>query len=160
MKEILQKSGFDKPEYLFGLTELQLSHLEENIDQDRTIFESVETQCVHKEVYKASRKFKFLPGHRILILNFSQSPPKTDTNPRTNHSFEHPAFSILLQNMIQTALNNYENSPTNNRYPELLMDFAIYIYIMAGKACYEVIAANLPIPSAHTICNINYHLLN
>lgn len=146
----MQSSGFDKPEYLYGITELQLEQLEEYINQRKNILANIE--CSHKEIYQNSQNFKLLPGHRTLILNLSKRPPQTDTN----QAIEHPAFSILLQNLIQTALNNYEKPASYNRYSELLMDFAIYIYIMAGKACYEVIAANLPIPSVVTICNINF----
>lgn len=117
------------------------------------IFENIVVDCSHIDNYRNNEHFKFLPGHKILLLNFSQSQAQTNTNSNTNQIFQHPSFSILLQNLIQTALNNYEKSSSNNRYPEILFDFAIYIYIMAGKRCYEVIAANLPIPSATTICN-------
>lgn len=147
MKEIFQKNGFDSPEYLSELTEVHLNSLEDAINQNRTNFGYVSTGCEHMQFYNDnSRNFMFLPGHRLFLLKFSKSM-------HSSISFEHPAFSILLQNMIQTALNNHGKSSSNNRYPELLMDFAIYIYIMAGKASYEVISANLPMPSAVTIGN-------
>lgn len=161
----MQKSGFDRPDYLYNLTELQLNQLEENINKNRIILESIEIECSHKEMYKSRQNFKFLPGHRTLILRFAQSLAQSSRQANTeklaektfDRTFEHPALSILLQNLIQTALSNYENSSsTSNRYPKLLMDFGIYIYITAGKACYEVIAANLPLPSASAICNDNF----
>lgn len=151
LKEILQQSGFDSPEFLVGITELQLNQLEVDINRDRTIVENIKTECVHIKNYKNDQNFKFLPGHRFLILKFSQNPVQEVKN----RTFEHPSFSILLQSLIQTALNNYEKPSTNKRYSELLTDFAIYVYIMAGKACYEVISANLPMPSANTICKNN-----
>lgn len=156
MKEILKKSGFDTPEYLCGLTEFQLNQLEENINLNRTMFENIQIECLHIANYKNNQNFKFLFGHRFLILNFAKIPAPTDTNRTFARTFEHPSFPILLKQMIKTALNNYEKSSTSNRYPELLMDFAIYIYIMGGKACYEVVAANLPLPSTNTIRNNNF----
>lgn len=129
-----------------------MKELEKNINLNKSILENIE--CVHTRFYKNSlensKPFEFLPGHRLYLLNFAQSPAKTDTN----QTFDHPAFSKLLQILFQTALKNYNNtSSKNNRYSEDLMDFAIYIYIMAGKACYEVISANLPMPSFKTIRN-------
>lgn len=154
LKDILCKNGFDSPEYLDGLTEEQLDSFEESISQNRRNFGDVSVKCEHLDFYNnESQKFKFLPGHRIFLLNFSKSIQSFSSTPSSNQSFEHPAFPILLRDMINTALNNHGKSVQNNRYPELLMDFAIYIYIMAGKACYEVISANLPLPSAVTIGN-------
>lgn len=151
LKEIFQKNGFDSPKYLSELTEVHLNSLEDAINQNRTILGYVSTGCEHMQFYNDnSRNFMFLPGHRLFLLQFSKS---VHLDVHSNISFEHPAFSILLQNMIQTALNNHGISSSNNRYPELLMDFAIYVYITAGKASYEVISANLPMSSAVTIGN-------
>lgn len=94
----------------------------------------------------------FLPGHKLLILKFAQSPIQTNEK----QAFKHPAFSILLQNLIETALNNYQRRPTNNKYSDLVADIAIYIFINAGKACYEVIAANMHMPSASTLGNYTF----
>lgn len=149
MKAILEKSGFDSPEHLRGITESQLNQLENYINQKRMILENIEIQCSHIQFYKQSQNFEFLPGHRLLIDKVSQSPPNVDQY----LTFEHPAISTLMQKMIQTALNNYNKAPEGNRYPNLLMDFAVYIFIMAGKACYEVIASNLPFPSTIAISN-------
>lgn len=133
---------------MYGLTELTLNELEKGISKNGTIFENFSTRCVHAANYvNMNQNFAFIPGHRILLLNFSQRPHQTDSN----EAYNHPAFPILLQYLIKTALNNHEKSASNARYPELLMDFAIYIYIMAGKSCYEIIAANLPLPSAVTV---------
>lgn len=144
----MRKSGFDTPGNLYGLTELQLSQLEQEINP--SIFENLDTGCPHIKAYKdasESKKFRFLIGHRLQILKAAQIQPRSNEN----SAFEHPGFSVLLQAMINTALNNYEKSANNNRYTDLITDFAIYIYIMAGKACYEVISANLPLPAASTI---------
>lgn len=137
--------------------------MEENIDQNKTLIGSIKTEflgdCSHIEYYKNSQNFKFLPGHRLFILKFSESLPEADGNDAFQRAFQHPAFSPLLQNLIQTALKNYDKSSTNKRYSNLLTDFAIYIYIMAGKAVYEVIAANLPLPSTSTIGNYILNLV-
>lgn len=154
MKEILCKNGFDSQEYLDGSTEEQLDSFEESISPNKKRFGDVSVQCEHLDLYNdQSQMFKFLPGYRMFLLDSSKSIHSSSSTPSSNQPFEHPAFPILLRNMIKTALNNHGKSVQNNRYPELLMDFAIYIYIMAGKACYEVIFANLPLPSAVTIGN-------
>lgn len=154
----MQKSGFDSPTYLHGMTEIQLNKLEGNINQNRSILENIETgslgECSHIEHYTRIENFKFLPGHRFLIMKASKIPPPIDEN----QAFEHPAFSTLFQSLIKCALKNYEKLPTSYRYSNLIKDFAIYIYIMAGKACYEVVAANLPLPSASAICNYIFKL--
>lgn len=149
LKQMLLKCGFDSPEYLKGVVKVdELTELEKYIDQDRTILNF--PVCLHKETYANQKTFKFLPFHRILILNWSANAD-TCSNSIDSISIEHPALSPVLREMIRAALSNYKKLPTNNRYPDLLMDFAMYLYIMAGKASYEVICANIPIPKAGTI---------
>lgn len=159
LKEILKQSGFDEPQHLYGLAELNqlLDELEENINSNKSIISNIQIDCSHINNYKTSQNFKFLPGHRIVIRKLVENQIETNT---CAPKFEHPSFSILLQSLIQTAVNNYGKSSSIYRYPELLMDFAIYLYIMAGKACYEVIAANLPLPAAGTVCNNNLKIHN
>lgn len=147
----MQRTGFDSPECLNGMTEANLIDLENHISENKRIVENI-AECLHIKNYQDGKNFKFLPGHKTLILNLSQGVNR-DTNLSTNSiMIEHPAFSPLLRSSIKTALNNHEKIPTQKRYPDLLKDFSIYLYIMAGRACYEVIAANLPLPSASTIC--------
>lgn len=137
------------------MTEANLIDLENYISENKSIVENINAECLHIKNYQDGKKFKFLPGHKTIILNLSQGINR-DINLSTNSiMIENPAFSPLLRSLIKTALNNYEKIPTQKIYPDLLKDFSIYLYIMAGKACYEVIAANLPLPSAGTICN-NY----
>lgn len=145
------------------MTELQLNEFEDYINQNRRILTECLGNCSHIKSYQSNQNFKFLPGHKLLLLKVAQSPPRIDKNqtfePRFASRFKHPGFSTLLQHLIETALNNFEKAAANNRYSDLVMDFAIYIYIMAGKACYEIIAANLPLPSAVTIRNYYFQII-
>lgn len=65
---------------------------------------------------------------------------------------EHPAFSAILRELISSALTNFNRDPKGRKYSEILFDFAIYMYILAGKASYEVMCGNLPLPQVTTIC--------
>lgn len=126
------------------MTEELLDQLENNINQDRRVLENIESQCEHMKLYKESH-FQFLPGHRHLILTAS---PNVETQ-----AFKHPAFSPLLQNLIQVSLNNYEQPKNRYRYTDLITNFATYTHINAGKAFQEVMAANLSVPTTSAICN-------
>lgn len=142
--------GFDIPQYLEYIDEKNLDDLEKHVDQDRTILGNSDSKCHHMTIYANQSTFKFLPLHRIIILNWyrstnSKQPEKDFVN------IEHPAFSSILRAMIRTALSNYDKPPRNNRFPELIFDFSIYLYIMAGRVCYETISANLPMPKVGTI---------
>lgn len=106
--------------YLHHFTESSLNQLEEHINSNRMLLENME--CEHIEKYKNDEQFTFIPGHRHFILEFSKIQARSEGS----QTFKHPSFSILLQNLIQTALNNHKNASKNaNRYPDLLMDFAI-----------------------------------
>lgn len=146
----MYKSGFESPNYLRNITDAQLNQLENFINEDGTIFNNLNIDCPHIGIYLNQQNFKFLPGHRFHILNWSENC-KDNSVSNENIAIEHPAFSPILREMIRTALLNYEKLPTNNRFPELLMNFSIYLYIMAGRACYEIISANLPLPKAGTV---------
>lgn len=135
------------------MTQDHLNQLENQIGQDRTIFNSFGVDCSHITTYMNQQNFKFLPGHRFSISSYVERmvTARATNDPNESIQIDDPAFTPLLREMIRTSLNNYGKLSTNNRFTELLMNFSIYIYIMAGKSCYEVICANLPLPKAGTI---------
>lgn len=142
--------GFDIPQYLEYIDEKNLDDLEKHVDQDRTILGNSNLKCQHITIYVNQSKFKFLPLHRILILNWFRLT-NSEQLEKDIVKIEHPAFSSILRALIRTALSNYDKPPRNNRFSEIIFDFSIYLYIMAGRNCYETIAANLPIPKVGTI---------
>lgn len=66
------------------------------------------------------------------------------------------AFSPIMVELIRSALKNQNKAPNARRFSEVIMNFSIYLYIMAGKACYEIISSNLPLPKANTISEYDY----
>lgn len=89
-------------------------------------------------------------GHRAVILDWCQNKlneqPSDDT-----FSIKDVSFSPILREMIISASSNYHKTPNAHRFSKLLMDFSVYMYIMAGKATYDILCANLPLPKSGTV---------
>lgn len=135
------------------LNEDMLNQLENQIHQDNQSIAKVKQicSCDHLKLYEEQENFKFLLGHRAMILKWCEGKnPKQSTS---NDSFQinNPAFSPVMREIIRASLLNHNKHPNTRRFSELLMNFSIYIYIMAGKACYEIISANIVLPKAQTI---------
>lgn len=122
----------------------------ESIINDEKQFKSV--KCTHSETYSAQKKFKFLIGHRFALLKWCKSIEEDKKT--TSFHLENLAFSPIMREMIDSALKNFDKPDNTNRFSGVLKDFAAYMYIMAGKASYEILAANLPIPRAKTVCEL------
>lgn len=140
------------------MNEKCLNELEEHVNENRQILGQIiqSLDCDHANLYGALKRFQLLPGHRALFLSWCEIQRQSlDQIEHAENSREsllnNPAFSIILVEIIRSALNNHTKSPNARRFSKLLMNFCIYLYIMAGKACYELISANLPIPKAKTI---------
>lgn len=153
-----------------------LLELENYIDKRlRNIF--AELKCKHNETYsKSIGKFQFLPGHRALILNLKPSLKQSffnmststssnlSTIPTSSSNFgeilsnildevrKSPAFSNVLREIIESAINNYAKTPNLYRYSEFIRYFALYLFLLCGRRSYEILSSNLPFPSASTIC--------
>lgn len=150
LKSLLIESGYDSQPSLKCINDTLLLELEENIEKNRWMLEKL--SCVHAKSYQTMRTFKFLPGHVVLLLDWCKNIDKNDLqNPNTTSTIEHPAFSTLLKEMLSNGISNYGKTPNSHRFTQVLMDFSIYIYIMAGKACYDVLCANFPLPKTVTI---------
>lgn len=70
----------------------------------------------------------------------------------------HPAFSGLLKELIETALYNFDQTPTRYRYSQKIKYFSMYIYMFSGRFCYETISNNLPFPKADTVCKLFWYV--
>lgn len=151
VKSILINSGYDNWYSLKCLNDTLLVKVEENVGQNRWITEKL--CCEHAKQYHTAKKFEFLPGHSTMLLdwcqNLSQNRSKTDEI--KSFITKHPAFSPILREILSNALSNYEKPSNTRRFSQNVIDFSIYMYIMSGKACYEVLSANLPLPKAGTV---------
>lgn len=165
VQEILIQNGYDNVNSLKLLSESSLKELENCIQEDwQRILNSVEKsleksckKCTHLEIYSKQKKFAFLIGHKTLLLKWCQELNEVKIEEQS-FFIDNPAFPPMLQNIISTALNNTGKEARARRFP-LLLDFAIYLYIMAGKTSYEIIAANIPFPKAKTISKFYFCLI-
>lgn len=58
--KILKETGFDSEDALLELNDISISIIEEFVQQDRIILK--------ESIYENREPFKFLPGHRVLLL--------------------------------------------------------------------------------------------
>lgn len=150
--KIFNVCGYDNVHSLKCINDKHLNELEEYVNQNRQIIQSMD--CEHSNVYGAQHKFQLLPGHRAYILRWCETQHQNQSHADDickESLLNNPAFSTIMVEIIRSALNNYTKSPNARRFSEVLMNFCIYLYIMASKASYELISANLPIPKAKTI---------
>lgn len=158
IKSFLIKSAFDNIASLMCINDEVITKLEEHIDKNRWMIDGL--TCRHVELYRSSlatsSKFEFLLGHRAPLLYWCQNDLKSVEREleRGTFTLEDEAFTSILREMVTSALSNHKKPPNTHRFSQLLMDFAIYVYIMAGRACYEVISENLPLPKAGTVGKI------
>lgn len=149
---ILKESGFDTNASLSSINEQSISEIEQYVSEERTILKGTS--------YENCDRFKFKPGHKSLIMSIphelkllSETENSDNEHFLQNKPIDVSDFSFVLQNLITTAQNNAGKHPKGYRYGEIIRDFATYIYLLSGRACYESLSANLPIPQVNTICN-------
>lgn len=132
--------------------------------------------CCHSNSYKlqvVEKCFRFVPGHRALILqlpkyleenrnkilNYARNHDADGSHFEAMvHSIENmPALSNMLKELLINAMKNFEKPQNQNRYSEVVKHFAMYIYMMCGKKCYEILQANLKLPATSTISKYTTH---
>lgn len=165
IEKILICSGYDTLLSLKHISFDTLTQIENHVN--RHLPEIVQKfDCCHESFYKQQTEFKFLPGHCDLILALSralsnyeiQNEPKP-SNQTFNMTFNlvqavenHPNLSVILKELIKTALRNAKYEKNNAQYNDIIRYFATHIYIIGGRSCYEVLYKNLPLPSVSTVC--------
>lgn len=144
---ILEESGFDTKTSLLNIDANTIIEIEEFVNKNR--------QILAKTSFDFSQTFRFKPGHKKFILNLSVrlSTQFESTNIVRNGQEvdEYNDFSYILKSLIDVAKLNSGKDPKGFRYIESIRYFATYIYLLCGRACYEALSANLPIPQANTI---------
>lgn len=144
---ILTESGFNSKMALKGIGLESIAQIEKYFNSN---YEKLRGG-LSGSLYENMEQFKILPGHRVLIESI---PQYVDQLKITNQSstLNRNTFSYVLNLLIETAENNSDRDPKGRRYDELLRYFATYLYLMSGRAFYETLSANIPIPQANTIC--------
>lgn len=151
IKHILQECAFDTESSLKAIDDDVIADIERHVNGDREI--------VKNTTYETVIPFKFKPGHKIFLLQLPkqiEKVRKTKTEkPKEEFSLTQlKGFSYILKTFIETSQANSGKQPKGNRYNETNRYFSTYIYLMCGRACYETLSANLPIPSSNTIRKI------
>lgn len=145
---ILDRSGYDTKTALMALDDEAIDQLEQYIRENKSVLQNTS--------FQTGGIFKFKPGHRKLLLELPKRIQNmignTDRKANEPGNVSHSSkFSYILNMLINTAKVNSDKEPKGSRYHETIRYFATYIYIMCGKACYETLSANLPLPKAQTI---------
>lgn len=148
LKSILIQSGFDNAASLMCINDTHIENVEKFVEENRSLVE--EMKCGHANSYSSMNQFKFLPGHRAILLDWCQNKLKSDAESK-KFTVENAAFSPILREILESALTNHHKPKNAHRFSKLLMEFSIHVYIMVGKASYEILCANLPLPKSGTV---------
>lgn len=151
---LLKECGYNN---FAAVNELQIddiASIEKFIDENlKYMVEGL--NCCNSCTYKNLKHFKFLPAHRNFILNLENRLNVMKTMPeKCVSSIEQSAieeFSPLLQTLIRTAERNAHKVSTQFRYDEMIKYFAMYIHMVCGKMCYEILSNNLHLPQSSTV---------
>lgn len=117
---------------------------------DRNVLD--ELDCCHSEQYKKQTKFKFLPGHRAVLLSLPNKIRQNSEKKCEKKCVQsNTEFPVILNELISTAQENALKLKNSSEYSNTIRFFFTYIYLMSGKSAYETLQKNLPIPSTKTI---------
>lgn len=149
--QILIQNGYDNTLAMREITDDEISIIERAVGKK---YEPVlETSRYYSE-WNSSEPFMFLPGHRKLIKELGKEVAKfmayVDTREKADIHF--PDAPSILKEMIKSLKQNKNVSKSHRRYSEALQWFSAYIFILSGKAAYEILCSNLPMPQAPTVC--------
>lgn len=133
------------------LSESSILDIEEYITNSyKNIFH--EFTCRHTDIYKTQTHFKFLPGHRLLLLSLPNHAMKISPQIENRISTtQNQSFSVVLNELIKTAELNSGREMHHVRYSDIVRYFSTVIFLLGGKNLYETLVKNLPIPSSKTI---------
>lgn len=146
--KLLISAGFETLIALKELDSNSIHLIEEYVQKNRCLLSG--------SVYENDDHFQFLPGHRKVILSIPKYLNELETsNPINNAAYQRPELSIILKSLLEMAEKNQNRNPKGFRYSEIIRNFATYVFLMCGRACYDTLCANLPIPKTDTICKLS-----
>lgn len=152
LKKILSFTAYDCVNSLRLLDAEKVAEIERYVSEfGRCIIDNLD--CCHSDKYKNQKTFKFLPGHRSILMSLPQkieinNDKKLDQLKEKNSD----VYSVILTQLIDTAQINAKKPKNKAIYSDIIRNFSTFIYLMSGRACYEVLHRNLPIPSTKTVC--------
>lgn len=150
VKKILDYCAFDTLLSIELLNDEHIKNIEEYVSKERKIL--YELTCDHGREYQKHPLFKFLPGHRILLIDLPTHVKMLREKNTEITGIHDSRFSVVLNELVNTATSNSKVDKHHARYSEELRYVATYTYLQGGKSCYEFLNRNLPFPSTKTIC--------
>lgn len=144
---ILTAAGYDSRIALKRITAEKITEIEDYFNANATNLYSGLVGTSYENV----QPFKILPGHRVLIESLPQYLDEIILTEKPVSNQLSNDFTYILKLLIESAENNSSREAKGRRYNECLKYFCTYVYLMCGRACYETLSANLPLPQASTI---------
>lgn len=148
IKFILTSAGYDSRLALKKITSERITEIEDYFNAN---IENLSSGLVGS-CYENVQPFKVLPGHRALIENLPQHLDEIISTEKPVSIQYTNDFTFILKKLIESAEKNSSREAKGCRYDKCLKYFCTYVYLMSGRACYETLSANLPLPKASTIC--------
>lgn len=149
LTKILYLTGFDHPIAVKAIGRETIQDIEKYVSQN--LKPSLVNSC-----YDGIEEFVFLPAHKTILLSLPDYIEKYENQSKNDDSIiETLPVSFIMKQMIKTAFNNRDRDQKHRQFSSEIRHFATYIYTMCGKACYEVLCNNLPLPQANTVCKFD-----
>lgn len=143
---ILKSAGYNSAISLEGMNEDEINVIEKFVQQNKHLVNSSE--------YCDTNPFVFLPGHKKILVLLGEKAKNFKPTKRKNDEFSLSEARLILKELIKSEMNNAHVPPTRNRYSDIIQWFSTYIYILSGKAAYEILCNNLAIPKVPSICKL------
>lgn len=95
-----------------------------------------------------------LPGNKKYIIALGKKAKQYESYlaEKQKSELDLSAATLIMKELLKTATQNANVPPTRHRYSEIIQWFSTYIYLLSGRAAYEFLSCNLPLPSVPTIC--------
>lgn len=97
-----------------------------------------------------------LPGHKKFIVALGKKAKEFESSlakaKKEKSEIDLPGATFIMNELVKSAMQNANVAPTRHRYSEDIQWFSTYIFLLSGRAAYEFLSSNLPLPSVPTIC--------
>lgn len=162
---ILNCCGFNHPASWRNFSDGSISEINEHMRKfSRRNVRKLLVDCTlhgcptaHYKNLDEKNVFTLLPGHRVLITEIAKCIEQdrqniVDENFCATLLKTYPDFSLMMKEIIQSAIGNSQVSKYFSRYTDIMKYFATYVFNMCGRSCYTFLYKNLPLPSPTTVC--------
>lgn len=129
---LLMKAGYNSSHSLKSLDENKIDSIEKFFDENKQILNEVGGR--HNQTYKNLKKFKFLPGHRDMILSIPELLPDIEAAMQRAHSKtkaktankcltkKHAESEIALKQQLFNGLKNAARKHKFEMFANILSD--------------------------------------